>query len=123
MRGTVTDSAGTDPRRHGLAVNTASGTRSSAAVAVNGTYVLVVPAGRYEVAVATGAHEPWKKAIQVGVGQSLTQDIALKPGKLAAEVSVVATSAEAQVSGSRRRSGRTSARTSSRCFLSRRGTS
>ena len=97
VRGTVTDSQGPIPGVTVTAVNTASGTRSSAAVAVNGTYVLVVPAGRYEVAVATGAHEPWKKAIQVGVGQSLTQDIALKPGKLAAEVSVVATSAEAQV--------------------------
>ncbi|MBK6406823.1 MAG: TonB-dependent receptor [Holophagales bacterium] len=97
VRGTVTDSQGPIPGVTVTAVNTASGTRSSAAVAANGTYVLVVPAGRYEVAVATGAHEPWKKAIQVGVGQSLTQDIALKPGKLAAEVSVVATSAEAQV--------------------------
>jgi len=97
VRGTVTDSQGPIPGVTVTAVNTASGARSSAAVAANGTYVLVVPAGRYEVAVATGAHEPWKKAIQVGVGQSLTQDIALKPGKLAAEVAVVATSAEAQV--------------------------
>ncbi|HYN41140.1 MAG TPA: carboxypeptidase-like regulatory domain-containing protein, partial [Thermoanaerobaculia bacterium] len=77
VRGTVTDSQGPIPGVTVTAVNTASGAKSSAAVAVNGTYVLVVPAGRYEVAVATGAHEPWKKAIQVGVGQSLTQDIAL----------------------------------------------
>ena len=77
-------------------MNTANGAKASAATAVNGTYVLVVPAGTYEIAVATGAHEPWKKAVQVRRRAEPDPDVALKPGKLAAEVAVVAT-AESQV--------------------------
>lgn len=97
VRGTVSDTQGPVPGVTVTAVNTANGAKSSAATAVNGTYVLVLPAGTYEVAVATGAHEPWKKAVKAGVGQSLTLEVALKPGKLTAEVSVVGTVAQAQV--------------------------
>ena len=97
LRGTVTDTQGPLPSVTVTAVNTASAARFTAATAPNGTYVLVLPTGSYEISVATGAHEPWKRAIKVGVGQSLTYDIALKPGKLAAEVAVVASAAESQV--------------------------
>ena len=45
VRGTVTDSQGPIPGVTVTAVNTASGARSSAAVAVNGTYVLVFRPG------------------------------------------------------------------------------
>jgi hypothetical protein len=96
VRGTVTDTQGPLPAVTVTAVNTASGAKLSAVTATNGTYVLVLPAGTYEIAVATGAHEPWKKAVRAGVGQSLTFDVVLKPGKLSAEVAVVATSPEAQ---------------------------
>lgn len=97
LRGTVTDAQGALPALTVAAVNTNSGSRHSAVTAANGTYVLVVPPGSYEVSVATGAHEPWKRAIQVGVGQSLTLDVALKLGRVTTEVSVVATASQAQV--------------------------
>ena len=97
LRGTVTDAQGPVPGVTVTAVNTASAARFTAATAANGTYVLVLPTGSYEIGVATGAHEPWKKAVKVGVGQALTYDIVLKPGKMTAEVAVVASAAEAQV--------------------------
>jgi hypothetical protein len=97
VRGTVTDTQGPIPAVTVSAVNTASGTKFTSATATNGTYVLVLPPGAYEVSVNTGAHAPWKKALQAGVGQTLTVDVALRPGSLAAEVAVVASAAEAQV--------------------------
>ena len=97
LRGTVTDNQGPLPGVTVAAVNTASAAKFTTVTAANGTYVLVLPAGSYEVSVATGAHEPWKKAMRLQVGQSLDGSIALKPGKVAAEVAVVASSAESQV--------------------------
>ncbi len=97
VRGTVTDSQGAIPAVTITAVNGASGTKVTSATAPNGTYVLVLTPGNWEIAVSTGAHEPWKKTLQVGVGQSLTLDVALRPGKLSAEVAVVATASQAQV--------------------------
>ncbi|HRY44903.1 MAG TPA: carboxypeptidase-like regulatory domain-containing protein, partial [Thermoanaerobaculia bacterium] len=97
VRGTVTDAQGPIPAMPVIAVNTATGARFSAATATNGGYVLVLPAATYELSVSTGAHAPWKRNLQVGVGQSLTLDVALQPASIAAEVAVVATAAEAQV--------------------------
>ena len=97
VRGTVTDAQGPIPSMPVVAVNTATGARFSAATATNGGYVLVLPAATYELSVTTGAHAPWKRNVQVGVGQSLTLDVALQPASIAAEVAVVATAAEAQV--------------------------
>ncbi len=96
LRGTVTDSQGPVPGVTVTAVNTASGARFTASAAANGSYALVLPAGAYEISVATGAHGVWKRAVQVGVGQSLTLDVALQPGTMAAEVAVVATAAAAE---------------------------
>jgi hypothetical protein len=97
VRGTVTDAQGAIPAMPVIAVNAATGARFSAATAMNGAYVLVLPAGSYELSVSTGAHAPWKRNVQVGVGQSLQLDVALQPASVTAEVSVVATAAEAQV--------------------------
>lgn len=97
LRGTVADAQGPIAAITVTALNTATGAKVSSATAANGTYVLVLPPGTYEVVVVTGAHEPWRRSIQAGVGQSLTLDVALKPGKVTAEVAVVATSSEAQV--------------------------
>lgn len=97
VRGTVTDSQGPIPAVTVLAVNAATGGRFSAATSMSGAYVLVLPPGDYELSVATGAHEAWKRSVKVGVGQTLALDVALRPGTIAAEVAVVATAAEAQV--------------------------
>ena len=55
VRGTVTDAQGAIPAMPVIAVNIASGARFSAATATNGAYVLVLPAGTYELSVSTGA--------------------------------------------------------------------
>ena len=90
LRGTVTDGQGPLPAIAVTAVNAATGVKVSSVTAANGAWVLVAPAGTYEVSVATGAHEPWRRTIALGVGQNLTLDVVLKPGKVAAEVAVVA---------------------------------
>src|SRR5512143_389643 len=91
IRGTVPDASGAVPGATVTAVNTETGYTQKAPTAASGLYILKVPPGPYEVVVETGAHEPWKKAVRAQVGATVDVDVALRPGKMTAQVAVVGT--------------------------------
>ena len=90
LQGTTGDASGALPGVTVTAVNTESGLTRSTVTGADGSYVLIVPPGPYAVTAGTAAHESQKATIRLSVGQVIEHNFDLKPGKLAAEVSVSA---------------------------------
>lgn len=91
LQGATRDASGAVPGITVTAVNTETGLQRSTVTGTDGSYVLVVPPGPYTVtAGGTSAFEEQKTALRLQVGQVIEHNFELKPGKLAAAVSVSA---------------------------------
>ena len=91
LQGVVRDAQGALPGVTVTAVNTETGLQRSAVTGPDGSYVLVLAPGPYNVTAGTAAHQAQTQAIRVQVGQLFEQNFDLRPGTVTSQVSVSAT--------------------------------